>query len=228
MVYVMSDLHGSYDKYIKMLDKINFGKSDTLYILGDVVDRGEKGMDILFDMMSKENIKPLFGNHEYMAYSVLKNLTKELTEENYEELVTGYQNWMLNGGITTLQEFQKLSAGEKEDILEYISDFELYKEIKIGGNNFVLVHAGLGNFSPDKALEDYDLHDMIWHRCDYDKVYYKDKYLVSGHTPTFYISDEYKGKIYRKNNHIAIDCGASFENNLGAICLDTFEEFYVD
>ena len=228
MVYVMSDLHGSYEKYMKMLEKINFGKNDTLYILGDVVDRGEKSMDILFDMMARQNVKPLFGNHEYMAYSVLKNLTKELTEENYEELVTGYQNWMLNGGISTLKEFQKLSAGEKEDILEYISNFELYKEINIGGNNFVLVHAGLGNFSPDKSLDDYDLHDIIWERCDYDKVYYKDKYLVTGHTPTFYIGDEHKGKIYRKNNHIAIDCGAAFENSLGAICLDTFEEFYVD
>lgn len=32
MIYVMSDLHGMYDKYLKMLDVIEFKESDTLYI----------------------------------------------------------------------------------------------------------------------------------------------------------------------------------------------------
>ena len=34
VIYAMSDLHGCYDKYIKMLEKISFSDSDTLYILG--------------------------------------------------------------------------------------------------------------------------------------------------------------------------------------------------
>ena len=38
------------DKYIKMLEKINFSDSDTLYILGDVVDRGPDGIKILLDI----------------------------------------------------------------------------------------------------------------------------------------------------------------------------------
>ena len=38
MIYVMSDLHGCYDKYERMLKKISFSKDDILYILGDVVD----------------------------------------------------------------------------------------------------------------------------------------------------------------------------------------------
>jgi hypothetical protein len=32
----MSDLHGRYDRYIAMLEKINFSASDTLYVLGDI------------------------------------------------------------------------------------------------------------------------------------------------------------------------------------------------
>ena len=47
MIYAMSDLHGCYDKYIKMPEKINFGDDDTLYILGDIVDRGPDGIKIL-------------------------------------------------------------------------------------------------------------------------------------------------------------------------------------
>ena len=51
MIYVMSDIHGCYDKYKKMLEKIALSEEDTLYLLGDVVDRGEHGMKILLDIL---------------------------------------------------------------------------------------------------------------------------------------------------------------------------------
>ena len=38
--YVVSDIHGEDDRFHKMLKLIRFSKQDTLYILGDVVDRG--------------------------------------------------------------------------------------------------------------------------------------------------------------------------------------------
>ena len=43
MIYAMSDLHGCYNLYVKMLEKINFSDEDTLYLLGDYVDRGDNG-----------------------------------------------------------------------------------------------------------------------------------------------------------------------------------------
>ena len=49
--------------------------------------------------------------------------------------------------------------------------------------------------------------------------YYENRFLVTGHTPTFLINEEYRGKIYRKLNHIALDCGSVFGENLGCICL---------
>ncbi len=42
MIYAMSDLHGCLEKYLKMLEKINFGAEDTMYVLGDIVDRGRR------------------------------------------------------------------------------------------------------------------------------------------------------------------------------------------
>ena len=89
------------------------------------------------------------------------------------------------------------------------------------------MHGGLVEFEEDKDLREYDIHDIIWGRCDYARQYYKDKYLVTGHTPTYNIDENCKGRIYRQNNHIAIDCGAVFGGTLGCICLDTLEEFYV-
>lgn len=61
MIYVMSDIHGMYDKYIKMLDLIELSGDDELYILGDVVDRGDKPVEVLLDMMNRPNVYPIIG-----------------------------------------------------------------------------------------------------------------------------------------------------------------------
>ena len=61
-----------------------------------------------------------------------------------------------------------------------------------------------------------------------EKEYFHDKFIVTGHTPTGFIDLKYKGRIWRKNNHIAVDCGAVFGNPFGCICLDNFEKFYVE
>ena len=232
MIYVMSDLHGDYDKYMQMIKKIELKDEDTLYILGDVIDRGDDGLKILFDMMKRSNVIPLLGNHEYMAYTVLKKLNVEITAYNYnthldETSIEAYENWMLNGGITTCQKFTELNKVQREEIIDYIGEFELYEEIEVCGREFLLVHGGIGEFEEEKDIEECNLHEVIWSRSDYSRQYYKSKYLVTGHTPTYNISDEYDGKIYIKNNHIAIDCGVSHGRSLGCICLDTLEEFYV-
>ena len=62
MTYVMSDIHGQYEKYIKMLDIISFSDDDELYVLGDVIDRGEHPVKILLDMSMRGNVcSCLFG-----------------------------------------------------------------------------------------------------------------------------------------------------------------------
>ena len=42
MNYVMTDLHGEYELFKEMLEKINFSDEDTLYILGDCCDEEKK------------------------------------------------------------------------------------------------------------------------------------------------------------------------------------------
>ena len=63
---------------------------------------------------------------------------------------------------------------------------------------------------------------------EYEKIYCLDKIIVTGHTPTGLIDKDYSGRIYKNNNHIAIDCGAVFDKPLGCIRLDDLEEFYVE
>ena len=73
MTYCMSDLHGRFDKYEEMLEKIAFSASDSLYIIGDVIDRNPGGVKLLRDIMGRSNVILLKGNHEQMCLDTLYN-----------------------------------------------------------------------------------------------------------------------------------------------------------
>ena len=223
MIYVVSDIHGCYDEYIKILDLIKFSESDTLYVIGDVCDRGNNPMKILFHMMEHENIIPIFGNHDLEAYPFL--VLEHNDELDY--LDRKFIWWISQGGKTTLNDFRKLNKKEQETILSYIEEFRYYEELKVNNVDYILVHGGLKDFEIDKSLDEYRIRDLVWERPDYNKVYFPNKFIVSGHTPTHHIDENMRGKILNKNNHIVIDCGCVFGNRLGCLCLDTMEEFYV-
>ena len=160
MKYVIADVHGDYEKYTKMLELIQFSEEVELYVLGDVLDRGENGLKNLQDMMLRPNVIPILGNHEYMASVALPWLLKEVTEENVESFENGEGegliDWIRVGGTATIEEFTKLSREEQLDVLDYLMEFSLYEIVEAKGKEFVLVHAGLHNFSKEKDLDDYD------------------------------------------------------------------------
>lgn len=233
MIYVIADIHGEYAKYKTMLDKIAFSSNDTLYVLGDVVDRGQHPIKLLRDMASRNNVYPLLGNHEAVALDVLKHLMVEITDENYAThmdtaALSHLLDWQEDGGATTLREFQKLSIEERYDLLDYMEDFALYDVVDVGINTFILCHAGFQNFSKSRDLESYLPHELILGRHNYERQYFNDSsiYIVTGHTSTLSITGY--PSIYINMNNIAIDCGAAYPNGrLACLCLDTMEEFYV-
>lgn len=231
MIYVMSDIHGEYDAYQELLKKIKFSDNDELYVLGDCIDRGSEPIRVLQDMMLRPNVYPIIGNHEYMALTVLKQLMKEITDEHCEELLKSNEIqrlllWLQNGGDITLKQFKKLNTDERYDILEYLEEFSLFDEVSVNGRDFILIHAGLDNFNRKRELSDYGLHELVFHAPDYNKIYFKDKYLVTGHLPTISLPNN-TGQVFSQNNHITIDCGKVFGGKLAAVCLNTMEEYYV-
>ncbi|MGN0649287.1 MAG: metallophosphoesterase [Oscillospiraceae bacterium] len=233
MTYVMSDLHGAFNRYITMLEKIDFGAEDELYVIGDVVDRGEQPMEILFDMMTRANVYPLMGNHEVMALNGLKLLSGDISTDIVNHLSSEQLEmmsaWIKIGATSTIKGFTALGSDKQTEILEYISGFLPYKKVSAGRNDYLLVHAGIDGFDPDKPLDEYPIDALVWGRIDYEIPYYDNIYTVSGHTPTQGIlGNPRPGYIFRANNHIAIDCGACRRGGrLACLCLDTLEEFYV-
>jgi serine/threonine protein phosphatase 1 len=231
--YVMSDLHGEYGKYCRMLELIGLSVNDDMFILGDVDDRGPEPVRILQDMMVRPNIFPIMGNHDLMALDVLSKLSVDITSENaasqldvtaMNELI----DWLYEGGRSTMEAFQKLSRDERAAVLDYMSDFSLYEVIDVGERTFILVHAGLGGFRADKELSEYTRQELLMDRHDPDVRYFDDDsvFIVTGHTPTPYYCG--KPEIYHSHNNICIDCGAcSSDGKLACLCLDTMQEFYV-
>lgn len=67
--YVFSDVHGMYGSYIEAMSKMT--PSDTVIILGDVIDRGSGGIKILQDIIRRQKDRKhnpeiifMMGNHE--------------------------------------------------------------------------------------------------------------------------------------------------------------------
>lgn len=246
MFYVMAGARGDYEKYRRLLKKIRLKDDDTLYVLGNVINGGNEGMKILLDMMMCPNVYPVIGKSEYAALPCLKWLAENTSEDSFDSMNDKIRGKMMeliaNGGQQTIFSFRTLTDEQKEMVLDYLSDFSLYEEVRIKGKDYVLVSAGINNFDKDKELDDYDIRELISEGPDYSKVYYDNKILVTAHTPTrkIYEADDPFAEptpngepsrydmIYCANNHIAVNCGSDIGGRLAAVRLDDMEEFYAD
>ena len=232
MNYVISDIHGYYDQFMEVLTLIQLKDSDTLYVLGDIVDRGPYPIKTLLKLMEMPNAICIVGNHELMALDGLRFLNTRITTDSFESIDAGLLgnliDWQRNGSETTIDEFRHLDQEMRLKVINFMMNFSLYEELIVKGQKYLLVHAGLGDYSPDKKIVDYSLENLLWDRADYNIKYYEDTIVITGHTPTqLIVGNPNSGRIYRNLNHIAIDCGCGMpDGRLAAICLETGKEFY--
>ncbi len=228
MTYVMANLHGDYDKFSAMLQKINFKDSDVLYILGDIVDYGEGGMDIVSDISMRYNVYSIVGEHDFKALRMLSQFSKMLEGGGLPspEFISEMTEWSEDGGRVTLEAFRELDEDMREGAVDYLSDMALYEEVSVGGRDYLLVHAGIKNFTPDIDLDSLEPSDFFDEALDLSKKYYDDKTIIVGHNPTTEENGG-DGKIFYGNGSIAIDCGVAFGGALGCLCLDNGREYYV-
>lgn len=224
MIYVCSDIHGEYGAYLDFINSI-FTDDDTFYIIGDVLDRSANGIALIQDIMKRPNVFLLKGNHELMLVETLEELCGISSESGIREIIEESLAIDKIGQEQTLLDFAKLSKSEQRDIVDFINDLPLYEELEVNGKNYLLVHAGLPDFS-NIPIEWYEESDLLFGPHDYDVTHYEDTTVIVGHVPTRFISGATPDEIYRQNDTIAIDCGCGFGGQLGVLCLDTDEEFY--
>ena len=220
---------------MELLKKIDFKPEDTLYLLGDAVDRGKHSIKCLRYIMKSPNVHMLLGNHEDMMLqqSSVKNSGLYLKNDEFTDVWIKY-----NGGKKTIQELSEYSNTEQLEVYNFLQKLPYFFEIRIKNTNFILVHAGLlikkgwRKLAAEDVLKKQTKENILWIRDDFfNKEGLPGKVIIFGHTPTMTITkrqnefDIWHDTKY--NDKICIDGGCVFGGVLHAICLDTMEEFHV-
>ena len=220
-IFVMSDIHGQYDLFLKMLDKIKLKREDLLVIIGDICDRGKKSYEIYMKCMKMRklgyNLKFILGNHEDMLLEDLENDYPIRYETEYS--VFRNSKYFENKDMKDWHEENFLE--EIEWLVKWLKNCPLI----ISGNENIFVHAGL---DLNKVLEKQEKETVLWTREEFwlmenvELEEYKGKNIYFGHTPNI------NGRISKKTDRIkGIDCGAFFTHFLGCIEVKSQEEIYV-
>ncbi|MFW6047010.1 MAG: metallophosphoesterase [Candidatus Woesearchaeota archaeon] len=215
MIYVMSDIHGEQKEFFMMLEQINFNINDKLYVLGDVIDRGESGIKLLQYIMKQPNIELILGNHEEMLLTILENpLLKHW--------------WHGNGGLPTDSAFKCLSGQDRHNIIQYLHDAPLLKTITVNKQKFVLCHAGIETDNLGFIKKEQSKDFILWSREEFlNQTINSDTKVVFGHTPTIKLNAPDRIWFSDDKKKIGIDGGLPFGYSLCCLRLDDMESFYV-
>lgn len=151
MRYIISDIHGCKKEYLELLRKIKFSDEDHLYILGDVLDRGEDPIGVLLDVMNRKNVTLIMGNHEHLFYSFLKTLGLDFSNFKSEDEKWDFRAWLRDGGLSTFEGYLNLTQEEKKSIYDYIGSRKAYAALEYEEKKYILVHAGIANFDEKNA-----------------------------------------------------------------------------
>lgn len=234
MIYVMSDIHGNKEAFQSVLDQISLKNDDTLYILGDIIDRHEHGVEILMQLMKQDNVKCLLGNHELMCLNAVIPHSMSLPWMRNDPY-TDLHLWLRNGGGPTLRSFQKLQKEQYEETIQYLLKLPAQYEINVNRQKYILVHASpkeLYSLEENNGYFD-ETTFCVWHRISDRSKLPADSRTVFGHTPTSEFQDGRLLRIWHTPNAIDIDCGSGFDTagvplqgRLACLRLDDMNEYY--
>lgn len=215
MIYCVSDLHGERDLFLRMLEQIHFSPADHLYVIGDVIDRGAGGVEMLEQIMAASNMTMLLGNHEQMCLSTLGPHNE----------IGARDLWRQNGGMATYRELlYHRTPQERNRVLRFLSQLPDHLELTVGDRKFHLVHGYPG--------DDHDTR--IWGRVEPDSISpYPGTICIVGHTPTAFLTGKMDEdfSIWHGDGIVDIDCGCGNRSvahrRLACLRLDDMDEFYV-
>lgn len=223
MTYVVSDIHGEYEKFLSLLSLIDLKDDDILYIAGDLVDYGAGGMELVGDLSVRLNVYPIAGDHDYIAARMLHGFDKMLRAGSAPDpdYIAEMTAWVKDDGQPTLDAFRGLDRDEREGVLDYLGELPLFEEFTVGGTDYLMVHAGIAGYKNGTDPDDYQPEDFFSEVPDAEYPLVEGKTLIVGHVRTK------SGKIERGEGSIFLDCGVAEGGRLGCLCLETGKEFYV-
>ena len=190
--YVVSDVHGRAAAFDRALERVSLADDDTLWVLGDMIDRGPAAADVLRMVRDLPCAHAIMGNHERLMLDVLTSPDDQLAS----------YNWLSNGGAATHTSLLNIPVGQRVDLLEWAGALPAYGHAIVAGRAFLFAHSGIraGQVSvPDvwddaaceRFLSAQTLDDLLWIREDFwgcpTGLVRPDgagAVVVCGHTPT--------------------------------------------
>ena len=226
MIYCISDVHGEYGLFERLLDKIGFSDGDLLYILGDVIDKGEWSLKLAKRVSSMQNVRTILGNHEYNFQKFYRSILAETADD-------------FDGALDKIRAFFPVDRELLDwDLVDWFEDLPAYYET----DRFVCVHAGApldgeGRLLP---LSEASVEQLLYDRRFKDPaaIQTSPKCVFFGHTQTNCICGEPRVLCYPRDPSrqpatvsdfykIHLDTGTWSNGVLGCFCVDTLETVYV-
>lgn len=227
--YVVSDLHGQYGIFRQGLKAIDLKDDDMLYVIGDVIDRGDDGIKILEYIRRHKNMDLLLGNHEHM-------MINSVDPDGGEECAgIDTELWIyLNGGLNTYTDYLKLTKRSRKRLYNWLCNRYVIRTIEVKGKKFCLTHSYYNEKCVNKRCRELD-YDTVWEivwlsmfrddpstRCDDVYSTHKEYSFITGHVPVHKVrmthaadEDFTKLKLYKHSNLIDIDGGCAFQGRYG-------------
>lgn len=143
--YLIGDIQGCHTAFERLLQTISFSPSrDSLYVLGDLVNRGPDSAQVLRRCMQwGDAVKPLLGNHDLHLLATAYGVRKP-------------------GKRDTLQNI--LNAPDRIDLLHWVSQQPLARYLQShSGQRLLMVHAGvLPQWTLEETLQLADeVHQLV-------------------------------------------------------------------
>ena len=138
---ITGDIHSSYTKLRKALDRAGFRKDeDVLYSTGDLADRGSEVCETFDYLLSLPRFYPVLGNHDLWLYEYLKLGIRD----------DSFRNWVkYNGGSITVLALSDRDYSYKLRIRTMLSKARL----AIAEDDFIIVHGGIPAELIDTPIE---------------------------------------------------------------------------
>ena len=179
--WVIPDIHGCINTLKMLIENcIQLSKDDSVFFLGDYIDRGPDGKSVIDYIMSIQNqgydVQYLIGNHEYYCMNAF-----ELDQHRFLIKSSIHKEWERYGAKMTLQSF---GVKRPRDIEKKYIDWMKAGKYFIELEDYVLVHAGM-NFNIQNPFD--DTMSMLWVRdFKVDKNKIGGKKIIHGHVPVEY------------------------------------------
>lgn len=161
---VLSDIHGEYEKLLKVFEKSGFDyENDFLIQLGDVVDRGKDSFKVIEELLKVKNREFLKGNHDDMFYQDLKKglplplftQVAKQTLESYIRECAPHRYLKMNSLYTYESDF--VHSDMPKSHIDFFENQKLYYIL----DNMCFVHGGFNRHYPIAGQDELEL---IWDR----------------------------------------------------------------